>query len=67
MNLENEIKPVNRELTAFVLSDGTGETAELMVKAALVQFQRDHLKVIRYKNIRSESQVVAGCLDGLMG
>jgi len=47
------------QLTVFVLSDGTGETADLMVKAALVQFQRDSLKIIRYKNIRTESQVAS--------
>ncbi len=46
-------------LTVYVLSDGTGETADLMVKAALVQFQRDGLKIIRYKNIRTESQVAS--------
>jgi regulator of PEP synthase PpsR (kinase-PPPase family) len=49
----------NRNLTLYVLSDGTGETADLMVKAALVQFKREGIKVIRYKNIRTESQVAS--------
>ncbi len=44
-------------LTIFVLSDGTGETADQMIKAALVQYRRDHLKIVRYKNIRNEAQV----------
>lgn len=46
-------------LTIFVLSDGTGETADQMIKAALVQYVRDGLKIIRYKNVRTESQVAS--------
>jgi [pyruvate, water dikinase]-phosphate phosphotransferase / [pyruvate, water dikinase] kinase len=46
-------------LTIFVLSDGTGETADQMIKAALVQYLRDGLKIIRYKNVRTESQVAS--------
>lgn len=49
---------VAEPLNVFVVSDGTGETAEQMVKAALVQYVRDGLKVIRLKNIRTESQVL---------
>ncbi len=46
-------------LTIFVLSDGTGETADQMIKAALVQYLRDGLKIVRYKNIRNEAQVAS--------
>jgi regulator of PEP synthase PpsR (kinase-PPPase family) len=46
-------------LTIFVLSDGTGETADQMIKAALVQYLRDGLKIIRYKNVRNEAQVAS--------
>lgn len=46
-------------LTIFVLSDGTGETADQMIKAALVQYVRDGLKISRYKNIRTEAQVAS--------
>ena len=46
-------------LTVFVLSDGTGETADQMIKAALVQFRRDGLKIVRYKNVRTDSQVAS--------
>ncbi len=45
-------------LNIFVVSDGTGETAEQIVKAALVQYAREGVKVKRYKNIRTESQVI---------
>lgn len=45
------------ELVIFVISDGTGETADQMIKAALVQYVRTGLKIIRYKNVRTESQV----------
>ena len=46
-------------VTIFVLSDGTGETADQMIKAALVQFRRDGLKIVRYKNVRTDSQVAS--------
>ena len=46
-------------LTIFVLSDGTGETADQMIKAALVQYVRDGLKIARYKNVRTEAQVTS--------
>jgi len=46
-------------LTIFVLSDGTGETADQMIKAALVQYLREGLKIVRYKNIRNETQVAS--------
>lgn len=46
-------------LTVFIMSDGTGETADLMIKAALVQYSGMNLKMIRYKNVRTEPQVTA--------
>lgn len=49
----------SNSLSIFVLSDGTGETADQMIKAALVQYVRDGLKVVRYKNVRTEQQVAA--------
>lgn len=51
--------PPENGLTIFVLSDGTGETADQMIKAALVQYVRDGLKIIRYKNVRTEAQVAS--------
>src|ERR1700722_686291 len=43
--------------TVFVLSDGTGETASTIVKAALVQYPDRDISLVRCKNIRSEEQV----------
>ncbi len=45
------------DLQIYVISDGTGETADQMIKAALLQYVREGLKIIRFKNIRTEIQV----------
>ncbi len=47
------------KLTIYVLSDGTGETADQMIKAALMQYVSQGLKMVRFKNVRSEGQVTA--------
>lgn len=44
-------------LNIYVISDGTGETADQMIKAALLQYVREGLKIVRFKNIRTEIQV----------
>ena len=44
-----------------LVSDGTGETAAQMVKAAMVQFGGNDATVLRYKRIRNESQIDAIC------
>jgi [pyruvate, water dikinase]-phosphate phosphotransferase / [pyruvate, water dikinase] kinase len=41
----------------YIISDGTGETASAMVRAALVQFHDEDTNIIRYKNLRTEDQV----------
>lgn len=43
----------------YVLSDGTGETATLMLKAALVQFKEADLDFYRYKNVRKKEQLLS--------
>jgi len=43
--------------TIYILSDGTGETAATMVKAALVQFAHKNLQIVRRKNVRTEAQL----------
>ena len=43
--------------TVFILSDGTGETASTIVKAALVHYQDRDVSIVRCKNIRSEEQI----------
>lgn len=44
-----------------IVSDGTGETAVQMIKAALVQFSDEEVSFTRYKNVRQESQIEAIC------
>ncbi len=43
--------------TIFILSDGTGETAATMVRAALVQYAEQEINIVRCKNLRSEEQI----------
>ncbi|MEZ4871565.1 MAG: pyruvate, water dikinase regulatory protein [Bdellovibrionales bacterium] len=43
----------------FVISDGTGETASAMARAALVQFKQDEINIVRCKNVRTADQVEA--------
>jgi len=50
---EQEVK------TIFVLSDGTGETVEKFVRAALVQFFGQSIILSRFKRVRLENQVNA--------
>ena len=47
----------------ILVSDGTGETAALMTKAAMVQFTNHDVYFTRYKNVRSEAQILAICDD----
>lgn len=44
--------------TIFILSDGTGETAATMVRAALVQYTDQEINIARHKNLRSEEQII---------
>ncbi len=41
----------------YILSDGTGETASTMVRAALVQYGEKDIQIVRSKNIRTEDQI----------
>lgn len=41
----------------FVISDGTGETAMGMLKAALVQYKDVDIKLSRFKNVRELDQI----------
>src|SRR3954462_10576353 len=48
----------------ILVSDGTGETAAAMTKAALVQFsEAEDADFTRYKNVRNEAQIEAICDD----
>ncbi|WP_413288517.1 pyruvate, water dikinase regulatory protein [Bdellovibrio sp. HCB337] len=43
--------------TIYILSDGSGETAATMIRAALVQYTNKDINIVRCKNVRTESQV----------
>ncbi len=47
----------------YIVSDGTGETAAQMVKAAMVQFQSksENVYISRHKNMREKAQIEAVC------
>lgn len=47
----------------YIVSDGTGETAAQMVKAAMVQFQNQNgdVYISRHKNMRERSQIESVC------
>lgn len=54
------------DFTIFILSDGTGETAATMIRAALVQYQKADIQITRCKNVRNEAQIeniVQDCFD----
>jgi len=42
-----------------ILSDGTGETAVQMTKAAMVQFEKEDYVISRFKNVRTPAQIEA--------
>lgn len=43
--------------TIYIISDGTGETASTMIRAALVQYADKDVQIVRCKNVRTEAQV----------
>src|SRR5512135_1782568 len=50
---------VDTMLTILVVSDATGETAERMVRSALVQFETSETEILRRGQIRTRAQVRA--------
>lgn len=44
-------------VTVYIISDGTGESASVMVRAALVQYPDHEINIVRSKNVRTEDQV----------
>ncbi|MCM2278208.1 MAG: kinase/pyrophosphorylase [Oligoflexia bacterium] len=53
----------NTDRRIIIVSDGTGETAAQMTKAAMVQFSNHDVFFTRYKNVRNEAQIEAICED----
>jgi regulator of PEP synthase PpsR (kinase-PPPase family) len=49
----------NSEHRIIIVSDGTGETAAQMTKAAMVQFSGHDIFLSRHKNVRNEGQIEA--------
>ena len=52
--------------TIYILSDGTGETAATMIRAALVQYSNKDINLVRCKNVRTETQaevIVEECFE----
>lgn len=52
-----------RRGTIYIISDGTGETAATMIRAALVQYQDAEINIVRSKNVRTESQLESVIAD----
>jgi hypothetical protein len=46
-------------LTVYILSDATGDTAQRMVQAALVQFENTPVQLVRRANVRTFAQIQA--------
>ena len=49
----------NKGKRIIIISDGTGETAAQMTKAAMVQFRGHEAYFARFKNVRKEGQIHA--------
>ena len=43
--------------TVYIISDGTGETAATMIRAAIVQYASQDIQIVRFKNVRTDAQV----------
>lgn len=43
--------------TIYIISDGTGETAATMIRAAIVQYSQKDMQIVRCKNVRTDAQV----------
>lgn len=54
---------VQKRGTIYIISDGTGETAATMIRAALVQYQDAEINIVRSKNVRTEAQVESVIAD----
>jgi regulator of PEP synthase PpsR (kinase-PPPase family) len=56
---DGRMSEYQEEIKIIIISDGTGETASLMTKAAVVQFSDREISYTRYKNIRTQVQIEA--------
>lgn len=54
-----QFEKTNTNIPLFVVSDGTGETAEKIISAVLTQYKTLNVRVVRYKTVRTKDQVDA--------
>src|SRR4051794_26864445 len=47
----------DKKYTIYIISDGTGETASMMVRAGLVQYSNQDIHIVKSKNVRTEAQI----------
>ena len=47
----------DKKAFVYIISDGTGETAAIMTRAAVVHYSKFDFHIMRNKNVRTESQV----------
>ncbi len=52
-----EQQPEEQKAFVYIISDGTGETAAVMTRAAVVHYSKFDFHIFRNKNVRTESQV----------
>ncbi len=57
LNVESPLPVETRELIVFTISDSSGETAEAVARAALVQFQPGRASIYRLPQVRSCQQL----------
>ncbi len=50
-------EPEENKAFIYIISDGTGETAAMMTRAAVVHYSKFDFHILRNKNVRTESQV----------
>jgi regulator of PEP synthase PpsR (kinase-PPPase family) len=48
-----------KKLKVIIISDGTGETATGMTRAAITQFKDREVFLTRYKNVRTQDHIDA--------
>ena len=54
--------PPNQYRTIFVVSDGTGETAEKVLRAALLQFPAPDVRLKMYSRVSREEEIRELCI-----
>lgn len=55
--MSNEEVEEEKKAFVYIISDGTGETAAVMTRAAVVHYSKFDFHIIRNKNVRTEAQV----------